>query len=51
MFNFFFSYKNMDAPKPTFITPSKIKEFPILIGKENYSLSIYYCIDEIYFNS
>ena len=39
----------MDAPKPTFITPSKIKEFPILIGKENYSFSIYYCIDAIKF--
>lgn len=30
----------MEAPNPKTTNPSKFKEFPLLIGKHNYSLSI-----------
>ena len=30
----------MEAPKP--LTPSQMKEFPLLIGKDNFKLSIIY---------
>ena len=40
----------MEAPNPKTTNPSKFKEFPLLIGKHNYSLSISCSYDSIKFS-
>lgn len=40
----------MEAPSPKTTNPSKFKEFPLLIGKHNYSLSISCSYDAIKFS-